>query len=85
MTIETAIDLLRNAMLTALLIVAPILVIGMVIGLCISLAQTITQIQEQTLSFVPRLVAMGTAIVIVMPWMFSHLLEYARALWSNLP
>jgi flagellar biosynthetic protein FliQ len=85
MTVEAAIDMLRHAMLVALLIVGPILAIGMVIGLIISLLQTITQIQEQTLSFVPRLISMAVAIVIVMPWMFSHLMEYSRTLWSTLP
>ena len=85
MHVEQAIDLLREAMLMTLLIVGPILLIGMVIGLLISLVQAVTQIQEQTLSFVPKLVAMATAIVIVMPWMFQRLLEYTRVLFGPMP
>jgi flagellar biosynthetic protein FliQ len=82
MTVEQAIDLLRDAMLVTLLIIGPILVIGMVIGLVISLIQAVTQIQEQTLAFVPKIFAMAAAVVFVMPWMFSRLLEYAHQLFT---
>lgn len=85
MTVETAIDLLRNAMLVTLMVIGPILVMGMIIGLLISVIQAVTQIQEATLSFVPKLIAMGVAMVIVMPWMFQRLIEYSRDLWSTLP
>jgi flagellar biosynthesis protein FliQ len=85
MQVEQAIDLLREALLMTLLIVGPILLIGMVIGLIISLVQAVTQIQEQTLSFVPKLVAMAVAVVIVMPWMFQRLIEYTRVLFGPVP
>jgi flagellar biosynthesis protein FliQ len=81
MTVDQAIDLLKQAMMMALIIVGPILVIGMVIGLIISVVQAITQIQEQTLSFVPKLFAMAIAVMIVMPWMFQRLIEYTRHLF----
>ena len=81
-TVEQAIDLLRDAMLVTLLIIGPILAIGMVIGLVISLVQAVTQIQEQTLSFVPKIFAMAAAVVFVMPWMFQRLLEYTRHLFT---
>ena len=81
MTVEQAIDLLKQAMMMALVIVGPILVIGMIIGLVISLVQAVTQIQEQTLSFVPKLFAMGIAVMVVMPWMFQRLIEYTRHLF----
>ena len=82
MTVEQAIDLLRDAMLVTLLIIGPILAIGMVVGLVISLVQAITQIQEQTLAFVPKIFAMAVAVVFVMPWMFGRLLEYAHHLFT---
>lgn len=85
MGVEQAIDLLREAMLVALLIVGPILIIGMAIGLIISVVQAVTQIQEQTLTFVPKLIAMGIAIVLVMPWMFQRLMDYSRQLFGSLP
>jgi flagellar biosynthesis protein FliQ len=81
-TVEQAIDLLRDAMLVTLLIIGPILVIGMVIGLVISLVQAVTQIQEQTLAFVPKIFAMAIAVVFVMPWMFQRLLEYTHQLFT---
>jgi flagellar biosynthetic protein FliQ len=82
MTVEQAIDLLRDAMLVTLLIIGPILFIGMIIGLVISLIQAVTQIQEQTLAFVPKIFAMAIAVVFVMPWMFQRLLEYTRHLFT---
>jgi len=85
MGVEQAIDLLREAMIVTLVIVGPILVIGMIIGLTISVVQAVTQIQEQTLTFVPKLFAMALAIVFVMPWMLQRLLEYTRHLLGTLP
>jgi flagellar biosynthetic protein FliQ len=82
MTVEQATDLLRDAMLVTMVIIGPILAIGMVVGLVISLVQAVTQIQEQTLAFVPKIFAMAAAIVLVMPWMFQRLLEYTRHLFT---
>lgn len=79
-TISQAVDLLRDAILMTLIIVGPILLIGMVIGLVISLVQAVTQIQEQTLTFVPKLFAMAAAIALVAPWMLQRLVEYTRTL-----
>jgi flagellar biosynthetic protein FliQ len=82
MNIVQATDLLRDAMIMTLVIVGPILAIGMVVGLVISLVQAVTQIQEPTLSFVPKIFAMAIALVLVMPWMFQRLLEYTRHLFT---
>jgi flagellar biosynthetic protein FliQ len=82
MTVDQAIDLLKQAMMMALIIVGPILVIGMIIGLLISLVQAITQIQEQTLSFVPKLFAMAICVMLVMPWMFQRLIAYTHHLFT---
>jgi len=67
-----------------LIIVGPILVIGMIVGLVISLVQAVTQIQEQTLSFVPKLVAMAAALALVAPWMLQRLVEYTRHLFMSI-
>ena len=77
--------MLRDAIIMALVIVGPILIIGMVIGLVISLIQAVTQIQEQTLTFVPKIVAMALAMIIVMPWMFRRLMDYTAMMFSTLP
>ena len=82
LTVDQAIDLLRDAMLMTLIIIGPILAIGMLVGLVISLVQAVTQIQEQTLAFVPKIFAMAAAVVLVMPWMFQRLLEYTHHLFT---
>jgi flagellar biosynthesis protein FliQ len=82
LTIEQAIDLLRDAMVVTLVIIGPILILGMLIGLIISLVQAVTQIQEQTLAFVPKIFAMAIAVIFVMPWMFQRLIEYTRHLFT---
>jgi flagellar biosynthesis protein FliQ len=82
MTVTQAIDLIRDAMLVTLVIIGPILAIGMAVGLVISLIQAVTQIQEPTLAFVPKIFAMAIALIVVMPWMFQRLLEYTHHLFT---
>ena len=77
-----AVDLVRHTLIIALTISAPMLIIGLVVGIFVSLVQAVTQIQEQTLAFVPKIFAMGVAVVLVMPWMFQRLLEYSHTLFT---
>lgn len=83
MTVEQASDLVRETLVLALVIGAPLLVIGLIVGLIISLFQAVTQIQEQTLVFVPKIVAMVAAAILVMPWLATHLMEYAARMFSG--
>ena len=85
MQTQDAIDLVRSALLTALIIGGPLLVIGMAVGLFISLIQALTQIQDQTVSTVPKLLAIGLLGVICLPWMSDHMLEYTRELFMKIP
>lgn len=78
MTIEQAADAIAHALILALLISAPMLIIGMVVGIVISLVQAVTQIQEQTLTFVPKITAMIAAAILLMPWMQAQMLAYAQ-------
>lgn len=80
MDLSQALDLGREAFFVALSTSAPILVIGMVVGLVISLVQTVTQLQEQTLTFVPKIAAMVIAAAFFIPWIASQMLEYTRAM-----
>lgn len=82
---EDAIDLGREACTVALMIGAPVLVIGMVVGLLIGLLQALTQIQDQTVSFVPKIVAMVVVLTYCMPWILRHMLEYSRSVIENIP
>jgi flagellar biosynthetic protein FliQ len=61
---------------------APILIIGMVVGLIISLLQAVTQLQEQTLSFVPKMIIMAVAAVIFLPWMTTKILEFSVSMFT---
>lgn len=81
---ETLLDLCKSALLTALMICTPALLIGMAVGLATSFAQTVTSMQEQSLSIVPKMLAVLVAIVAMLPWILGTLREYTAALFSNL-
>ena len=83
MTIGSALDLTYGALLMALILAGPIMVIGMVVGLIISLFQAVTQLHEQTLTFVPKIVAMGVATAVFIPWLTMRLIEYTTLLWAD--
>ena len=82
---QDAVDLTREAIVIATLISAPVLVAGMVVGLIVGLIQALTQVQEQTVAFVPKLIAMVLALGFTMPWLLTRLIEYARELITNIP
>ena len=84
MSLEHATDLVRNTLLLSLIISAPMLLIGLVVGIIVSLLQAVTQIQEQTLTFVPKITAMIGAAVLLMPWIGHHLLEYAQKMFGGM-
>jgi flagellar biosynthesis protein FliQ len=83
MDLGQACDLLRDTLLLALIIAAPMLIIGLVVGVILSLLQAVTQIQEQTLSLIPKLAAMVFAAIILMPWIGQHLIDYATRMFTE--
>jgi len=85
MVVQDAVDLVRNAIMMSLIIGAPLLAIGMVVGLAIGLIQALTQIQDQTVSTVPKLVAMTIAVALALPWMTDQMIEYSRNLIRDIP
>ncbi len=85
MTPSTAVELVRQAAMMALIIGAPLLIVGMVVGLLISLVQALTQIQDQTVSAVPKIVAMVIAMIFCLPWITDRMLEYSREVIRNIP
>jgi flagellar biosynthetic protein FliQ len=82
---QDAIDLGREAIITALVVGSPILLAGVVIGLLIGLIQAVTQIQDQTLSFVPKIIAMIGVLAICLPWLIERMMEYSQDLITNIP
>jgi flagellar biosynthetic protein FliQ len=81
---ETLLDLAKTTLLTALLICTPALLVGMFVGLAVSFFQTVTSLQEQTLTIVPKMLAVLATIVLLMPWILGTLREYTAALFANL-
>ncbi|HEY7897937.1 MAG TPA: flagellar biosynthesis protein FliQ [Gemmatimonadaceae bacterium] len=79
------VDLARNMIMTALLIAAPMLVVALAVGLIVSIIQAVTQIQEQTLSFVPKLVAVAVTFIIALPWIIQIMVKYTSELFRSLP
>jgi flagellar biosynthetic protein FliQ len=74
-----------NALETMLVLAAPLLIVVLVIGFAISVLQAATQINEQTLSFVPKLIAVAITIVIAGPWMISRMVTYIQQLFAQIP
>ncbi len=77
-------DIARDAMYTIILASAPVLVVSLVIGLVISIFQTVTSIQEQTLTFIPKIIAVFLTIIIGGSWMLGLMTEFTTDLWNNL-
>src|SRR5690349_161209 len=81
--LQQATELVRQTLILALVVSAPMLCIGLVVGVVVSLFQAVTQIQEQTLTFVPKIVAMVTAAIVLMPWISHRLIEYTQNMFST--
>jgi len=85
MTPDNAIEMTRAAVTLTLMIAAPIMLIAVVVGLGISLMQAVTQLQDQTLSFVPKIIAMVLAGLFFFPWMLHQMVDYAATVFTNIP
>jgi flagellar biosynthetic protein FliQ len=85
MTAEQAVELTRSAVGLTLMLGAPIMLIAVIVGLTISVLQAVTQLQDQTLSFVPKIIAMALAGLYVFPWMLHQIVEFTANIFSNVP
>jgi len=81
-TPELVVQLARRAFETTLLLSAPLLIFSLVVGLLISVFQAVTSINEVTLTFVPKIVAVMVAMIIFFPWMMSYLSDFTREIYS---
>jgi flagellar biosynthesis protein FliQ len=82
---DVVINVGMQAMQLAFKVAMPLLLVGLVVGLLVSVFQAVTQIQEQTLTFIPKIVAMGVVLVVAGPWMLSELITYTQQLYSSIP
>ena len=85
MTPESVMNIGRHAMEITVMISAPVLLVALIIGLIISIFQAATQINEQTLSFIPKLVGILLALVVAGPWMLSVMSDYLREVLTEFP
>jgi flagellar biosynthetic protein FliQ len=85
MTPETVMTMGRNAMEVTLMVAAPLLLVALIIGLIVSIFQAATQINEATLSFIPKLVGIFVALVVAGPWMLSVMTDYMRQVFTGIP
>ncbi len=85
MEFSEALELGRNAFWMALTTSAPILVMGLVVGLVISLFQAVTQLQEQTLTFAPKIAAMVIAAAVFFPWIANRMIAFTQEMFTMLP
>ena len=80
-----AVDILRQLVSTSLLVITPILVTAISVGLLVSLVQTVTSIQEHTMTFVPKLLTVAGVLVFAAPWMLRHLMEFTIVFIERMP
>ena len=83
MTVEAISDMMKQALFVVLKTALPVLLVSLVIGLIVSIFQTVTSIQEQTLTFVPKIVGIFLALMILGNWMMENLSQYTVELWSS--
>lgn len=84
MNAEAVISLAEKGVFTTLIVAGPLLLLALAVGLAVSIFQATTQIQEQTLAFIPKIVSVLVGLVILGPWMLSRLLSYATEIFQNL-
>lgn len=85
MTPEFVINLVQNALFMLIVVSAPIMAVALLVGLLVSVLQAATQINEMTLTFIPKLLAMFVVLVVAGPWMVSTLMDYTIRLFTSIP
>ncbi len=79
----TAVDLCRSTLLAAVVIATPLLLVGMAAGLIVGLMQALTQVQDQTVAFVPKLLAMAAVLIACLPWLVTRMVEFTQTIFEN--
>jgi flagellar biosynthetic protein FliQ len=82
---QLVVDMARNAITLALMVAAPMLTVALASGLTVSVVQAVTQVQEQTLAFVPKLLAVAAAFLIALPWILQTLVKYTSEIIRMIP
>jgi flagellar biosynthetic protein FliQ len=85
MTQDVVVNIVVQMMSVTLKVAMPMLLVGLIVGLAISVLQAVTQIQEQTLSFIPKVIALVAVVVIAGPWMLNEVITWTQELWGAIP
>ena len=85
MDADAAIDLTRQAILLVVILASPVLLVALAVGLTVSLLQAVTQVQEHTLNFVPKIIAMMLALAALAPWMIARMVEFGIDMFDLTP
>jgi flagellar biosynthesis protein FliQ len=85
MSNDLAIHIGRDALAMVMMVSAPMLVLGLIVGVAVSIFQATTQIQEQSLAFIPKIIAVFVAVLVFGPWMLSIMVGYTREIYMSLP
>ncbi len=83
MTIDAVMDITRDALFLIIKVSLPVLLVSLCVGLVVSIFQTVTSIQEQTLTFVPKIICVFLSLVLFGNWMMESMVEFMQSLWSN--
>ena len=83
MTVEAVMDMARSALFLVIRVALPVLLVSMAIGLLVSIFQTVTSIQEQTLTFVPKVIGIFLSLILLGNWMMTSLVQFTTDLWSS--
>ncbi len=83
MTVEEVADIASQTLWLIIKVSMPMLLVSLIIGLLVSIFQTVTSIQEQTLTFVPKIIGVFVTLILLGPWIMNTLVEFMRQLWSN--
>ena len=82
---DVVVNLSTTALTLAFKVAMPMLAAGLIVGLVVSIFQAVTQIQEQTLAFIPKVIALAAVLLLLGPWMLNQLLTYTADLWGGIP
>ncbi|MGH2948577.1 MAG: flagellar biosynthesis protein FliQ [Solirubrobacteraceae bacterium] len=85
MSQDSVVSICVSAMEVAMKIALPLLLVGLVIGLIVSVFQAVTQIQEQTLTFIPKIIGLAVVLVVAGPWMLGEIVSWTQELYGSIP
>ena len=85
MDTSNLLDVVRQAFITTAVLLGPAVIVAMLVGIFMSLLQAVTQVQDQAISFVPKLVVVGVVLLVLMPWMTEYYVQYARDVIIQIP